>query len=70
MEYLLGTDIGTSADTITREKLRVLADHGVDRISINPQTMNQKTLDAVGRRHSVEQAEVALETARLSRSIL
>ncbi|MFQ9800233.1 MAG: coproporphyrinogen dehydrogenase HemZ [Clostridia bacterium] len=51
-------------DTITREKLRVLADHGVDRISINPQTMNQKTLDAVGRRHSVEQAEVALETAR------
>ncbi|MFR3484407.1 MAG: coproporphyrinogen dehydrogenase HemZ, partial [Clostridia bacterium] len=50
-------------DTITREKLRVLADHGVDRISINPQTMNQKTLDAVGRRHSVEQAEVALETA-------
>lgn len=26
--------------------------------------MNQKTLDAVGRRHSVEQAEVALETAR------
>jgi len=54
-------------DTITREKLRVLADHGVDRISINPQTMNQKTLDAVGRRHSVEQAEVALETAREDR---
>ena len=51
-------------DTITREKLRVLADHGVNRISINPQTMNQKTLDAVGRRHTVEQAEAALETAR------
>lgn len=51
-------------DTITREKLRVLADHGVNRISINPQTMNQKTLDAVGRRHTVEQAEAALEAAR------
>ena len=41
-------------DTITDEKLRVLQDHGVDRISINPQSMKQKTLDLIGRRHTVE----------------
>lgn len=32
-------------DSITEEKLKVLASHGISRISINPQTMNQKTLD-------------------------
>src|SRR5699024_11111740 len=41
-------------DSITREKLEVLKRHGVTRISINPQTMNQKTLDLIGRRHTVE----------------
>ena len=34
-------------DSITEEKLRVLRDHGITRISINPQTMNQKTLDLI-----------------------
>ena len=41
-------------DSITREKLEVLKAHGIDRISVNPQTMQQKTLDLVGRRHTVE----------------
>ena len=41
-------------DTITEEKLQVLKKHGVTRISINPQTMQQKTLDLVGRRHTVQ----------------
>ena len=41
-------------DSITREKLQVLRDHGITRISINPQTMNQATLDLIGRRHTVE----------------
>lgn len=41
-------------DTITREKLRLLQAYGVNRISINPQTMNEKTLRAVGRAHTVE----------------
>lgn len=41
-------------DTITKEKLDVLSNHGVDRISINPQTFNQNTLDIVGRKHSVQ----------------
>ena len=42
-------------DSITREKLEVLKKYGVDRISVNPQTMNQKTLDLIGRRHTVGQ---------------
>lgn len=39
-------------DTITEEKLRILKRANVSRISINPQTMNQKTLDIIGRCHS------------------
>ena len=27
----------------------------VTRISVNPQTMNQKTLDLIGRKHTVEE---------------
>ncbi|MCC6094570.1 MAG: coproporphyrinogen dehydrogenase HemZ [Eubacterium sp.] len=41
-------------DTITDEKLRVLKSYPVSRISINPQTMNQKTLDLIGRKHTTE----------------
>ncbi|MGX8774106.1 MAG: coproporphyrinogen dehydrogenase HemZ [Bacillota bacterium] len=50
-------------DTITEEKLRVLQDHGVDRISINPQSMKQETLDLIGRRHTVEDVYRAFEMA-------
>ena len=39
-------------DTVTAEKLRVLRSHGVDRISVNPQTMEDRVLTAIGRRHS------------------
>ncbi len=42
-------------DTITEEKLRIISQNGISRISINPQTMNQKTLDIIGRRHTPEQ---------------
>ncbi len=51
-------------DTITPEKLAVLKAHGVSRISINPQTLNQATLDRVGRRHTVEQIYEAFDMAR------
>ena len=51
-------------DSITREKLEVLRAHGISRISINPQTMNQKTLDIIGRRHTVEQTVDAFHLAR------
>ncbi len=52
------------ADSITEEKLRVLHRHGVRRISVNPQTMKQETLDIIGRRASVEQVCRAYELAR------
>ena len=52
------------ADSITREKLEVLYKHGVDRISVNPQTMNQFTLNTIGRRHTVEQVIEAYHMAR------
>lgn len=41
-------------DTITHEKLNIIKEFGISRISINPQTMNQKTLDIIGRRHTPE----------------
>lgn len=51
-------------DSITYEKLKVLKEQGVSRISINPQTMNQKTLDIIGRKHTVEQIVEAFHLAR------
>ena len=38
--------------------------HGVGRISINPQTMQQKTLDVIGRRHTVEDVVRIFHLAR------
>lgn len=40
-------------DTITKEKLRLMKEYGVNRISINPQTMNEETLRRIGREHFV-----------------
>ena len=40
-------------DSITYEKLKVLRQHGISRISINPQTMKQETLKLIGRRWRV-----------------
>ena len=51
-------------DSIDVEKLKVLKEEGVTRISINPQTMNQKTLDHIGRKHTVEEVEHAFWLAR------
>ena len=51
-------------DSITREKLQVLKKHGVSRISINPQTMKQETLDIIGRKHTVTQVIDAFNMAR------
>lgn len=51
-------------DSITEDKLKVLKEMGVKRISINPQTMNDKTLEAIGRRHSAAQIVEAYELAR------
>lgn len=51
-------------DSITREKLEALKRNNVSRISINPQTMNQETLDFVGRKHSVEDIKDCFILAR------
>ena len=51
-------------DSITSDKLDTLKKHNVSRISINPQTMNQETLDIIGRRHTVEQVIKAFNLAR------
>lgn len=53
-------------DSITREKLEVLRKHEISRISINPQTMKQETLDLIGRHHTVEQT---VESFRLAREL-
>ncbi len=52
------------ADTITKEKLMLAKDAGVDRISINPQTMNKNTLKTVGRLHDDKDVINAFEIAR------
>ena len=51
-------------DTITEDKLRVLRAHGVDRISVNPQTMSDRVLEIIGRRHTAEDIVKALEKVR------
>jgi len=51
-------------DTITREKLKALKDGGVTRISINPQTMSDKVLGIIGRRHTADDIINAFKLAR------
>lgn len=51
-------------DTITEEKLRVIKNFSVDRISINPQTFNNSVLEAVGRRHTAEDTVKIFSLAR------
>jgi len=51
-------------DTITPEKLDVLKKWGVDRISINPQSFTQSTLESIGRHHTIEETLEAYELAR------
>jgi oxygen-independent coproporphyrinogen-3 oxidase len=51
-------------DSITEAKLTVIRQHGISRISINPQTMKQATLDLIGRHHTVEQTIESFHLAR------
>ena len=48
-------------DTITADKLAVLQSHGVTRISVNPQTMEDHVLRAIGRRHTAAAIDEAME---------
>lgn len=51
-------------DTITEDKLHVFTKHGVDRVSINPQTFNQSVLDTIGRKHTVQDIYDKYQLAR------
>ena len=51
-------------DTITAEKLDVLRAHGVSRVSVNPQTMDDRVLRAIGRKHTASDVLRALELVR------
>ena len=51
-------------DTITREKLELLRRHEIGRISINPQTLRDEVLRAIGRKHSADDIRRAYELAR------
>ena len=48
-------------DTITAEKLEVLKRHGVTRVSVNPQTMEDHVLRAIGRRHTASEIESTMD---------
>ncbi len=51
-------------DSITKEKLAALRAFDISRISVNPQTMNDKTLKIIGRRHTAREAEESFYLAR------
>ena len=51
-------------DTISEDKLIVLRRHGVDRLSVNPQTMDDRVLELIGRRHTADDIVRALEMVR------
>ncbi len=51
-------------DTITKEKLKVIKEYGVGRISVNPQTLCEEVLQGIGRSHTVEDFYRAYNTAR------
>ena len=51
-------------DTITHEKLEALKRHGVTRVSVNPQTMDDRVLAAIGRKHTAADVLTALRAVR------
>lgn len=51
-------------DTVDKDKLMAIKSAGVTRISINPQSMNNEVLKAIGRKHTAEQMKQAFYLAR------
>ena len=51
-------------DTVTEEKLRAIKQAGIERVSINPQTLHDPVLAAIGRKHTVEDFYNAYDLAR------
>ena len=54
---------GGRPDTLDAEKLRTIRNHGADRMSINPQTMEDPVLKACGRPHKAEDVLRAYQEA-------
>ena len=57
-------------DTITAEKLEVLRSHGVSRVSVNPQSMEDSVLEAIGRKHTARDIFDALDLVRKAGGML
>ena len=57
-------------DTVTEEKLAVLASRGVDRVSVNPQTMSDDVLRAIGRHHTAAQVVDTVDMVRRAGSFV
>ncbi|MDE5593310.1 MAG: coproporphyrinogen dehydrogenase HemZ [Clostridiales bacterium] len=51
-------------DTVTREKCEIMKSHGVTRVCVNPQTLNNETLVKIGRSHTVKQFYDAYDCAK------
>lgn len=51
-------------DVFTEEKLKTAKDYGVTRICVNPQSFNDQTLKAIGRKHTAAQTLKAYEAAK------
>ena len=67
IDYLKGTEFTVEAgrpDTINREMLDMLQRHGVTRTSINPQSMNDRTLERMKRPHTAEDIKNVFALAR------
>ena len=45
---------GGRPDSVTREKINLLRNYGMNRFCVNPQTLNDNTLMAIGRKHTAE----------------
>ncbi len=55
---------GGRPETLTPSTIALLASHGVTRLSVNPQTFNNATLERIGRRHTAEQVLKAYKRAK------
>lgn len=51
-------------ETISKEKLLAMVRAGVNRVSVNPQTMRESTLKEIGRRHSIADIYRAVEMVK------
>ena len=51
-------------DTISKEKLEIMKKHGVNRVCINPQTLNEETLITIGRAHTSDEIITTMALAK------